>query len=328
MKLMTVIGCRPNFVKVDRRLKQILVHTGQHYDPRLKDVFFKGLKIPRPKYDLHEPELGAMIDKLMVVMRKEQPTHVLVYGDTNSTLAGALAAKQCKAKLIHVEAGMRSGNMEMLEEQNRIMIDHISDFLLCPSIKEMNRLQDEKVSGMIGVCGNVALDTCYEQLPTKKNKNGKYLLMTLHRAETVDDKAKLEEIFEALAEVDYRIIFPMHPRTAKRIADFGIKLSKNVEVIKPVPYKEMVNLTAHAYKVLTDSGGLQVEAHFLTTPCITLRTETEWTETVNQGWNVLVGHDKDSIIKAITAPRELKHRELCYGAGDAKDKIKSFIESL
>lgn len=331
MKLLTVIGNRPQLMKFDKRLKQIFVWTGQHYDDCMKSVFFKELGLPKPDYDLEETKLGGMIDKLIEIIQKEKPDYVLVYGDTNSTLAGALSAKQCGVKVIHVEAGMRSGNMRMLEEQNRIMVDHISDVLLCTSQRSADNLEGEGVKGRVGICGNVMIDTVWEAMPTKdlKKKHGKFYLLTLHRAENVEDKEILSEIFEALGEIDGKIIFPVHPRTKKKIEEFGLKLAKNIELIEPVGYKEMISLIGSAEKVLTDSGGVQVEAHFLRTPCVTLRDETEWLETVTQGWNTLVGSDKDSILKAIEINvSKAKERNLVYGEGKAKDAIKNYIESL
>jgi len=331
MKLLTVIGTRPQYMKLDKRLKQVIVDTGQHYDKNMKDIFFKELGLPKPDYDLSLTNVGEMIDKLTEIIKKENPDYVLVYGDTNSTLAGALAAKQCRKKLIHVEAGMRSDNMEMLEEQNRRVVDQLSDILLVPSQSSLERLEKEGALGRIGVCGNVMIDTIWEALPTKdlRKEYGKYYLLTLHRAETVDDELALKEVFEALGEVEHKIIFPLHPRTAKRIKEFDIMVPKNIEVIQPVGYKKMISMIGSAKKVITDSGGIQVEAHFLRTPCVTLRGETEWTETVDQGWNILVGTDKDSILKGIAVDvKKAKTRNLVYGDGHAKDKIKNFIESL
>ena len=273
---MTIIGNRPQAMKVDTSLKQYLVWTGQHHDKNMKDIFLRELGI-KLDYDLsrrnYNPKntgsyklmlLGEMIDACVNVIGRANPTHVMVYGDTNSTLAGAIAAKQCGKKLIHVEAGCRSYNMEMKEEQNRRMVDQISDVLLCPSERAMDILNEEKVMGEIGLCGNVMLDTCFAQLPTDekilkkyKLKKKKYLLLTMHRAETVDDKQALEEVVEALGDITKPILFPMHPRTKKRLEEFKISLPDNVQVIEPVGYKEMINLIGFAEKVLTDSGGIQ-----------------------------------------------------------------------
>ena len=330
MKILTVIGNRPQFMKVDPLLKQTIVYTGQHYDKDMKDIFIKELKIPKPKYDLKETNLGAMIDKIIPIIRKENPDYVIVYGDTNSTLAGAIAAKQCRKKLVHVEAGMRSNNINMIEEQNRRMVDQISDVLLCPSVKIANKLEREGVLGQIGTCGNVMIDTIWEVLPTKPvKKYGKYYLLTLHRAETVEDKEAMVEVFEALGEIDGKVIFPVHPRTKKNLRKFKIKVPKNVEMIKPVGYKEMINLLGSATKVLTDSGGLQVEAHFLRTPCVTLRSETEWEETLDNYWNILVGTDKETILRAVNLPLKItRERNLVYGGGQAKEKIRNYLKSL
>lgn len=329
-KILTIIGNRPQLMKIDPFLKQTIIWTGQHYDKEMKDIFLKELKLPKPKYNLKETQLGAMIDRLIPIIYREKPDYVMVYGDTNSTLAGAIAAKQCKKKLIHVEAGMRSNNLEMLEEQNRRMVDQISDILLCPSFKIADKLEEEKVLGRIGTCGNVMIDTIWEVLPTRPIKEyGKYYLLTLHRAETVDDKESLKEIFEALGEIDGKIIFPMHPRTKRKISEFKIKIPENVIKLEPVGYKEMINFIGSAAKVITDSGGIQVEAHFLRIPCITLRNETEWTETLENGWNILAGTDKESIIRAVNSPHVIgKERRLAYGEGKAKERIRNFINSL
>ena len=330
MKLVTIIGTRPQVVKLSNDIKQVIVNTGQHYSQGMRvEDFKKDLKLPKIKYNLGCTELGEMITKCKEVLTKECATHVLVYGDTNSTLAGAIAAKECKCQLIHVEAGMRCGNMTMREEQNRIMVDHISDVLLCVSDKAVKNLEEEKIQGQIGMCGNVVLDTLFSMLPTKENKKGTYNLLTLHRAENVDNKEILKEILKGIGESKERFIYPIHPRTKKRIEEYKIKLPINIEVIKPVVYKEMVNLIAHAQKVVTDSGGLQCEAHFLMTPCITMRSETEWIETVEEEWNVLVGNDKDTICNAIiNTKKTVKKRDYIYGKGDAKDRIKNYINSL
>ena len=193
------------------------------------------------------------------------------------------------------------------------MIDHISDYLLCPTKRQVDTLEAERVNGNVGICGNVMIDTCFEQLPIKGNENGDYMLLTLHRAETVDDKEALEEVFDALGEVKHNIIFPCHPRTKKQLEKFKVKVPKNVKLIEPVSYKEMVGLIANAKKVLTDSGGVQVEAHFLATPCYTLRNETEWQETVESGWNTLVGTDKDTILKYLNAKFTGGNRDFVYG---------------
>jgi UDP-GlcNAc3NAcA epimerase len=327
MKIMSIIGTRPNYIKLDPELKQIIVNTGQHFSKgmRYEDT---GLKLPKPKYNLNETKLGRMIEKLCEVIVKENPETILVYGDTNSTLAGAIAAKKCGKKLVHIEAGMRSGVLEMPEEQNRRMVDQISDFLLCVSKRCADTLEREGVLGRIGICGNVMLDTIWEALPTKPIKEyGEYVLLTIHRAGTADDPEALKEVFEALK--DYKVIFPVHPRTLKTIKKYKIKYPKNFVVLEPVNYKRMIHLIASAKKVITDSGGLQVEAHFLRIPCITLRNETEWNETVEQGWNTLVGTDKLAIKKALEESTEIaKPRNLVYGDGKANEKIRNFINSL
>ena len=277
MKFLTIIGTRPNLTKIDAKLKQAIIWTGQHWDKNMKDL---GLKLPKPKKDIGVQDIGYILGELIGEIVIEKPDMVIVYGDTNTALMGAIAAKQQRKKLVHIEAGMRSGNMDMLEEQNRIMIDQISDILFCPSIVEAQRLQDEKVKGTIIISGATQLDTLFDQFPVKPIKKYKnHLLLTLHRAETVDDKDALKEVMEALDGKD-KIVWPIHPRTKKRLKEFKIKIPKNIEVIEPVKYEKMVTLMGSVKKILTDSGGIQVEAHFMRVPCITLRNETEWTQTV------------------------------------------------
>ena len=224
---------------------------------------------------------------------------------------------------------MRSGNMEMIEEQNRIMIDHISDIMFTPSIREAERLDKEGVTGTIIISGATQIDTFFQQFPVPNiKKYNDYMLLTLHRAETVDDKVKLGEVMEAL-DGQGKIIWPVHPRTRKRLEEFKIAVPKNIEMVEPMKYKEFVRLIGAVKKVITDSGGIQPEAHFMRKECITLRNETEWAQTVEQGWNTLVGTDLDSIRKAIAEPINIaRARDFVYGKGDAKDKIRSYLESL
>jgi UDP-GlcNAc3NAcA epimerase len=330
-RILTIIGNRPQLMKVDNKLEQTIVWTGQHYDECMKDVFFKELNIPEPKYNLNETKLGAMIDKIDEIIKIENPDYVLVYGDTNSTLAGALATKQNRKKLIHVEAGMRSGNMEMIEEQNRKIVDSISDVLLCPCRSAVEILDKEQVFGRVGECGNVMIDTLWSCVPVEdlKEELGEFYLLTIHRAETVDNKEALEEIFGALKITGKKFIFPIHPRTRKNIEEFKIVIPENVEVINPVGYKKMLSYLGSCQKVLTDSGGIQVEAFFLRKPCITLRNETEWTDTVAQGWNKIVGTDKFEIVKAIDSKINYGLQStMVYGNGSAKEAIRNYLQSL
>lgn len=326
MKFLTIIGTRPNLIKVDAKLKQTIVFTGQHWDNSMIDL---GLKLPKPKYSFPRGELGELIDKTSEVIKKEKPNYVIVFGDTNSALAGALATKQCRRKLIHIEAGMRCGNMEMIEEQNRIMIDHVSDILFCPSEREAKRLKAEDINATIIISGAPHLDTLFDQFPTKPIEEYKnFFLLTLHRAETVDNKEILQEVMEGLKS-GHNIVWPIHPRTKKRIAEFRLKVPENIKIIEPLKYKKMVNLMASVKAILTDSGGIQPEAHFMRVPCITLRTETEWGQTVEQGWNRLVGTDKITIKRALDESFDLGiPRTLVYGDGFAKDKIRQYLESI
>jgi len=327
MKFLTIIGTRPNLTKIDPKLKQAIVWSGQHYDKNLKDL---GLKLPKPAISIPTTHIGAMLDALLEIIENTNPEYVIVYGDTNTALMGAIAAKQCRKKLIHIEAGMRSDNMEMIEEQNRIMIDHISDILFVPSVREAERLErKEEVSGAIIVSGATQLDTFFQQFPTTDIKKYKgYMLLTLHRAETVDNKNKLGAILDAL-NGQGKIVWPIHPRTKKRLQEFKLDVPKNIELVAPMKYKKFVYLMGTVKKVLTDSGGIQPEAHFMRKDCITLRNETEWTQTVEQGWNTLVGSNKDAIRRAIAEPVNIaRSRDFVYGKGDAKEKIRSYLQSL
>ena len=347
LKVVTVIGARPQFIKaaaVSRILRryawEIILHTGQHYDRNLSKVFFEELEIPYPDYNLgvgsglHGSQTGEMLAKTEEVLINEQPDWVMVYGDTNSTLAGALAAAKLNIRIAHVEAGLRSFNRRMPEEVNRILTDHISDLLFCPSDVAVRNLKAEGITKNVKIVGDVMADSlafavkkAIKKSTIIENLNlepGHYLLVTLHRAENTDDANQLKSILEAFEEIDELIVFPVHPRTMKAIKKFDLEEyleSPSIKFIKPQGYLDMVQLEKNARMILTDSGGIQKEAYWLRIPCVTLRDETEWIETVQTGWNVLVGGDQSRIISAVqdfSIPRA--HPEL-YGNGNAGEII-------
>lgn len=328
-KFLTIIGNRPQLVKLDTKLKSTLVYTGQHYDEMMKDTFFKGLKIKKPNYDLGETELGPMIIKLTEVVEKEKPDYIIVYGDTRSTYAGAIVSLEQNIPLIHIEAGCRSGDDKMIEERIRKVVDRIAIIHFAPSESCTERLENQMNTSVYNV-GATQIDSMYKNVfPTKKPKDaGSYCVATIHRDFNVDDKENLTNIFEALEESGETIKLYLHPRTKKAIDKFKIKVSDNVKLLDPVGYKEMINSLAFSKKCITDSGGLQVEAFFLRVPCVTLRNETEWVETVDTGWNKLVGVNKQKIISAIKEKFRGDSDQYVYGGGDANKKIRLILENL
>ncbi|WP_035588018.1 non-hydrolyzing UDP-N-acetylglucosamine 2-epimerase [Hippea jasoniae] len=340
MKILTILGARPQFIKagaVSRAIKEyneqltnhksliteIIVHTGQHYDANMSDIFFEEMKIPKPDYYLgiggksHGAMTGQMIEKIEEVTLKEKPDWIMVYGDTNSTLAGAIVASKLHIKLAHVEAGLRSFNMKMPEEVNRILTDRVSDILFCPTDTAVENLKKEgfpfiTASGnkqRIVNVGDVMLDVAlyYKQfakppnhLPIHSLTHSSFILCTIHRAENTDNPERLKNIFEALEKIakDTQIVLPLHPRTKQKLEKLSLPLN-SITIIDPIGYLEMIWLLDNCELVITDSGGLQKEAYFFKKPCITLRDETEWVELVEIGANVLVGADKDKIVKVV-----------------------------
>jgi UDP-N-acetylglucosamine 2-epimerase (non-hydrolysing) len=309
-------------------------------------VFFKELGIPEPDYNLgigsgsHGEQTGKMLVEIEKVLLKEKPDLVLVYGDTNSTIAGSLAAAKLYIKVAHVEAGLRSFNRGMPEELNRIVTDHLSDLLFCPTKTAVENLKREGITKGVFNTGDVMYDATLvfsRQLTVDRNKTilGKfglnpkeYLYATVHRAENTDNLENLKNIISAFAESGEKIVFPIHPRTEKAIRQLGIKVGSNVRLIEPVGYLDNLVLIENAKKVLTDSGGIQKEAYFLKIPCITLRKETEWVETVKDGWNVLVGVDKTKIQKAIEEFEPKGKQSGNFGDGAASGKIAEIISDL
>jgi UDP-N-acetylglucosamine 2-epimerase (non-hydrolysing) len=352
MKIASVVGARPNFIKcaplskeLRKEFDEILIHTGQHYDYEMNKVFFDELKIPEPDYHLgvgsgsHGEQTGDMLKRTEEVLINEEPDLVLVFGDTNTTLAGALAASKLHIKVGHIEAGLRSYDKSMPEEINRILTDHCSDLLFCPTETAVRNLEVEGITEGVHLTGDVMVDALKENIKIAERKskilneldlNPKdYYLATLHRAENTDNFNRLKNIANAFCEVE-NLIFPCHPRTEKFLKQFDLwdKLTEHVKVIKPVGYLDMLMLEKNALKILTDSGGVQKEAYIFNVPCITLRENTEWVETVKDGWNVLAGANKEKIVK-MTNDFEPKGRQRdVFGSEDASEKIMKIIGGL
>ena len=377
MKIVTVIGARPQFIKaaaVSRaiakhnglnvgktsQITEVIVHTGQHFDGNMSGVFFEEMQIPKPDYflDVHSLSHGAMtgrmLEKIEEVLLKEQPDYVLVYGDTNSTLAGALAAKKLHIKVVHVEAGLRSFNMRMPEEVNRILTDRISDILCCPTETAVNNLKNEGFNlftdprsmssdQYVVNTGDVMLDAAlyYSSFSTEKSAiiselnlgDRDFVLCTIHRAENTDDPGRLNNIFNSLREIckEVPVILPLHPRTRK-ILESNVNLSSvifnnSLVIIDPVGYFDMIELLKKTKIVMTDSGGLQKEAYFFGKPCVTLRDETEWVELVQGGFNMLAGADVAKILSAFNNMKNglFQGNAEMYGKGYAANLI---VDSL
>ena len=345
MKIASIVGARPNFVKlapVSRELRkkaeEVIIHTGQHYDYEMNRIFFQELRIPDPDYHLdigsgaHGHQTGEMLKRIEEALIKERPDVALVFGDTNTTLAGALAAAKMHIPVAHVEAGLRSFNKRMPEEVNRVLVDHCSDFLFCPTKTAVENLQKENVVNGVSLTGDVMLDILQEcvQIAEKSSRiledlnlrTKDYFLATVHRAENTDDPKRLRSIVEALRSVE-NVVFPCHPRTRKHLEDLHLwdQVEKSIHVINPVGYLDMLLLEKNARKILTDSGGVQKEAYMLQIPCITMRDETEWVETVEDGWNLLVGSDKNAIIEACGDFEPARGQREVFGSGDASRRI-------
>lgn len=320
MKIATVVGARPQFIKaatVSRaiaesgRAREVLIHTGQHYDQNMSDVFFDEMGIPKPDYHLgiggglHGAMTGRQLEKIEEVLMIERPECVLVYGDTNSTLAGALAASKLHIPVVHVESGLRSFNRRMPEEINRVVTDHLADLLFCPSTPARDNLASEGIDlRKVRIVGDVMCDAAvyysaraFKPVWLKEIKTAEFgfALCTIHRAENTEDSERLRSIFLGLQASKQPIILPLHPRTRARMKEADIYPSANVHLVEPVGYLEMVWLESRADVIVTDSGGIQKEAYFHQKPCVVLRDETEWMELVDAGCNVLVGVDPDAI---------------------------------
>lgn len=358
MKIVTIIGARPQFIKAAlisgnirnnrdyrKRIKEVLVNTGQHYDYNMSKSFFNELDIPRPAYDLnvgsapHVAQVAAMMLGIDGILKKEKPDAVLVYGDTNSTLAGALTAARSKIPVYHVEAGLRSYDKSMPEETNRVLTDHVSSILFCPTRQAVENLEKENIREGVYNVGDIMYELAIDMSKTASKRSGimkrlglkkkGYILATIHRESNTDIKSNLSSIAAALRRIDTDIVFPVHPRTKKMLKAFGLlkklETGKRIKIIPPVGYLDMICLENNARKIITDSGGVQKEAFFFRVPCITLRENSEWTETLNNGWNRLVGTDAGKIVAAAQKKYALGPHPAYYGNGSTSDKIINII---
>jgi UDP-N-acetylglucosamine 2-epimerase len=356
VRILTVVGARPQFVKalsVTRALEvggheEILVHTGQHYDYQLSQIFFDELPIAVPRHNLgvgsgsHATQTAAMLVGLEELIVRHHPDVVLVYGDTNSTLAAAVAAAKLHVPVAHVEAGLRSFNRRMPEEHNRVLTDHSSTLLFCPTVAAVDNLEREGITDGVHNVGDVMydsvllareLDAGNERLGRFDLEPGGYYLATVHRAENTDDPTRLSSIFDAFGRLESPVFLPLHPRTRARLDDpaFGAAvgpIAPNVRIEEPVGYFDMLALQAGARAILTDSGGVQKEALWAGVPCVTMRTETEWVESVEAGWNSVVGTDADRIIGAAARARPEGSPPPLYGDGRASEKVEALLARL
>ncbi|MEW6621227.1 MAG: UDP-N-acetylglucosamine 2-epimerase (non-hydrolyzing) [bacterium] len=348
MKIATIVGARPQFIKLSplsqklrMNCKEILIHTGQHYDYEMSKVFFDELGIPAPDYHLevgsesHGVQTGKMLIKIEEALVKEKPDMVLVYGDTNSTLAGALATSKINIPIGHVEAGLRSFDKGMPEEINRVVTDHLSSFCFAPTKTAVDNLKKEGIENGVYLTGDVMYDAAIKGIEIAKSKSQifnqlnlkekDYLLVTIHRQGNTDVLENLTSLVESLVELDEKIVFPIHPRTKKVLKEYGLlsklESSPYVIIISPVGYLDFLLLESGAKKILTDSGGIQKEAYFFKVPCITLRENTEWVETVEDGWNILVGTNKNQISQAVLEFNPQNKQRDVFGDGKASEKI-------
>ena len=354
MKIVTIVGTRPQFIKAapvsraiqkhnregsGNQITEVIVHTGQHYDDKMSASFFRDLDLPDPHVNLdvgsgpHGWQTAQMLMRIEEVLMAQKPDMVMVYGDTNSTLAGALAAVKLHIPVAHVEAGLRSFNREMPEEHNRVVSDHLSDLLFCPTQAAIKNLQREGITKGVHCVGDVMYDSVLFNIHLAEKRSHilkqynlkpkSYALATVHRAENTDEPERLKAILHALEEITSNglpVILPLHPRTRNKISDFNLS-HNSLQLIDPVSYLDMLVLEKQAKIILTDSGGVQKEAYWFKVPCVTLRNETEWLETVESGWNVIVGSESMSIIKAVEQAQSGSIHQNAYGDGLAAERI-------
>lgn len=357
MKIASIVGARPNFVKLGpvhkslkgSGLKHLIVHTGQHYDYEMSDIFFSDFELPKP--DIHLGvgsgsscfQLGEIIKRLENKLIDKQIDLVLVYGDTNSTLAGAICANKCNIKLGHIEAGLRSYDASMPEEYNRILTDHLSNYLFAPTRNAVNNLKKEKIRGKVYYTGDLSVEIINKTRSISKKseildilnlQSKSYLLLTMHRAENTSSRHFFIQLLESLEALkDNIIVFPIHPRTKKMFDGFGLlnRLLKcsNVKTLLPIGYIDFIALLQNSAKVITDSGGIQKEAYLLNVPCITMRKNTEWVETIKGQWNVLTGVDSKKIVKAVRRQTpNSKYSESVFGNGRTSQVISELVSSI
>ncbi len=351
MKIVSITGARPQFIKasvVSRALRkagfqEIMVNTGQHYDPQMARIFFDEMEIPRPDYDLEvgsgtqAEQTAATLVRVEKVLLKEKPDLVLVYGDTNATIGGTLAAAKLHIPVAHVEAGLRSYNRRMPEEINRVVTDVLAEFLFCPSQEAVDNLRREGLERGVYLTGDVMVDALYHYSQVAETKSkildkyglsaGGYVLMTIHRPVNADDSKRLSILLHALEKAEKPVLFPVHPRTRKLIPLEKLADHPTIRFLDPVGYLDMLKLEKNAAVILTDSGGVQKEAYLHRVPCITLRTETEWKETVADGWNTLVFSDWDRLIQLINNPPRAKKWHPHYGDGQAASRIAAILKN-
>jgi UDP-N-acetylglucosamine 2-epimerase len=354
--VLSVVGNRPQYIKaaiVSRAVRavarEVLLDTGQHYDRELAGVFFDELALPRPDIELgvgsdsHARQTAAMLTGIAAAIEQVRPRVVLVYGDTNSTLAGALAAAKLNVPIAHVEAGLRSFDRRMPEEVNRVLADHLSSLLFCPTDTAVENLRREGIVAGVVQTGDVMFDLAMATLTPEREqailtafdvRPGAYVLATAHRPATTDEPAALKAVLDALGASPERVVFPAHPRTTASIARHGLSgaVADNVRMTPPVGYLESLTLAKNARVVATDSGGLQKEAYFFAVPCVTMRDTSEWVETLESGWNVLVGTDREALTAALADPPRGATHPVFYGAGDAGARVAAalgaFLEEL
>jgi len=350
MKLLTVVGARPQFIKAAafsrvarQRHTEVLVHTGQHYDPQMSDVFFEELELPRPDHHLgvgsgpHGAQTAQMLERLEPVIQREAPDRVVIYGDTNSTLAGALAAAKLGVPVAHVEAGLRSFVRDMPEEINRVVADRLSAYLFAPTQTAVDNLAREGITDGVTLTGDIMYDALLRHAAIAAERSrivrelslepGGYVLATVHRAANTDDPARLADIIDALTLLREPVVLPLHPRTRAALMGTDIEVEPPVRIIEPVGYLDMLALEQGARMVLTDSGGVQKEAYLLGVPCVTLRDETEWMETLAGGWNVLAGADPARILAAARRPLPSGDPPPVFGDGHAAEAMVRALES-
>jgi UDP-GlcNAc3NAcA epimerase len=346
----TIVGARPQFIKASplsralaQKFNEVLIHTGQHYDYGMSDVFFKEMKMKAPDFNLgigggpHGEQTGKMLGALEKIFENLKPDCVLVYGDTNSTLAAALTAAKMQIPLAHVEAGLRSYNRAMPEEINRVLTDHVSSLLFCPTDHAVENLKKEGIVQGVHQVGDVMYDALLNDLETARKtseiiltlglKKGEYALATVHRAANTDEREHMQAILQALAGLSTRVVLPLHPRTKKMMQEWNLSAGSNVLIIEPVGRFDMLALQKDANCILTDSGGVQKEAYLVGVRCITLREETEWVETVEAGWNKLVGVNTNAIQTAYRDWHPQGERINLYGDGHASEAIAKILES-
>ncbi len=347
-KVLTVVGARPQFIKagpVSKAFEQvgldeILVHTGQHYDFNMSDVFFQDMNLRVPDFNLdtrsgtHAEQTAQMLIGIERLIEEHKPDCVVVYGDTNSTLAGALAAIKLHIPVAHIEAGLRSFNRMMPEEHNRVLTDHSADILFCPTQTAVEHLKREGINKNVHLVGDTMYDALLESIPVAQQHSQilarlditpkRFLLVTVHRPYNTDIPDNLNAIISVLNDCNETVVFPVHPRTRSRLSNFSI--SPKVKLIDPVGYLDMIWLESNAKKIATDSGGVQKEAYFLKVPCITLRPETEWIETLNDGWNKIVGVNQEQILAALTSPPPQSEPLPVFGDGHAATRIAAILQ--